>query len=354
MRVVRLGIAGLGRAGWLIHARTAQRLRDRFRVVAVSDPVAARRDEAVAALGCRAHAEFEALLQEPDIDVLVVASPSHLHVPHALAALQRGRDVIVEKPIALDSADAERLIEAAARARRVLAPFHNRRFEPHFLKVREIAASGLLGEIIQIRMAWHAFTRRWDWQTLAEFGGGALNNNGSHLMDQALVLFGEGEPEVFADRQCTPLTSGDAEDHMKVVLRGAGRPTIDIELTNAAACAQERWNVMGSRGGLRGTMQALEWRWVEASDLPPREVDREAAEGRVYHQDALPWKSGAWHTDIATSEPSHDAFYLDFHDALTGGRPPLVTPQSACRVIRTIERCRAFPVRDRRPGRDRL
>jgi predicted dehydrogenase len=69
---------------------------------------------------------------------------------------------------------------------RVLAPFQNRRYEPHFNKVKEIVASGKLGQIVQIRMAWHSFGRRWDWQTLREFGGGQLANNGPHLLDQAL------------------------------------------------------------------------------------------------------------------------------------------------------------------------
>ena len=85
---------------------------------------------------------------------------------------------------------------AAREAQRIAAPFHNRRYEPHLLKVRQVIASGVLGPIVQLRLVWHSFGRRWDWQTLKEFGGGALNNNGSHIIDHALQVFGDSDPRV--------------------------------------------------------------------------------------------------------------------------------------------------------------
>src|SRR5688572_9023082 len=241
---VRVGIAGLGRSGWNIHAKTVLGMRESFALAAVFDPAPERRAEAVAACGCKAYADFESLVADKSIELVVVASPNTFHAEHAIAAMRAGKHVVCEKPFALTIDDADRMIETSEATGRVLVPFQNRRYEPHLMKVREIMDSGLLGEVVQVRLTWHLFGRRWDWQTLRGFGGGSLNNNGSHLLDQALYIFGDGEPpRVFADLRRTPLTSGDAEDHVKIVLTGDSHPTVDMELTNAAAYPQDRWHV---------------------------------------------------------------------------------------------------------------
>jgi predicted dehydrogenase len=84
-----------------------------------------------------------------------------------------------------------------------------------------------------IRIAWHGFKRRWDWQTLNEFGGGDLSNTGPHVIDHALQLLGEADPIVMCDLR-NVLSSGDAEDHIKITLKAPGAPVVDIELTAAA------------------------------------------------------------------------------------------------------------------------
>ena len=336
---IRVGIAGLGRSGWNIHARTVLAMRDKFALAAVFDPAAERRNEAVAASGCKAYEDFETLINDKSLELVVVASPNKFHTPHAIAAIRAGKHVVCEKPFALSTDDADRMIDASEETGRVLVPFQNRRYEPHLVKVKEVMDSGVLGEIVQVRVTWHLFGRRWDWQTLRDFGGGSLNNNGSHLLDHALYVFGDGEPRVFADLRRTPLTSGDAEDHVKIVLYGEGHPTVDMELTNAAAYPQDRWHVMGSSGGLRGSGERLEWKWVDFDALPPRPVDRRPAEGRAYNNEPLEWQTATW--DAPTdARPAAELLYADVYDAVRNGKPHPVTPQSVRRLIAVIEACR--------------
>lgn len=342
---LKVGIVGLGRSGWDIHAKAIQKMGERYQVVAVADAQPDRLEEARQTFACRTYDDFDKLLEDDDMDVVVVASPNLHHVTHSVTALDRGKHVVCEKPLALAVEAADTAIQAAERNGRVLAPFQNRRYEPHLLKVREIINSGVLGRIIQIRMCWHGFGRRWDWQTLKACGGGALNNYGAHMVDQALVLYGEDgpEPELFADLQ-KALTCGDAEDHVKLVLRAQGKPTIDIELTSASAYAQDHWHVMGTAGGLRGTPNDLQWKYVDWSTMPERSVERVPTPDRSYNSEEIPWQSETW-TKPKDYPGEAVMFYRDLYETLRHGKPLYVTPESVRRQIALLDRCReACPV----------
>lgn len=335
--IVRVGIAALGRSGWGIHCNTLEPLTDKYKVVATADMDPARRKEAEEKFGCRTYPDFDSLVADGDIELLVVATPSHLHPEHAIRALEAGKHVVCEKPMAATADDADRMIAAAKKAGRLLAVFQNRRYMPDFQKVREVIASGKLGRIILIRIVVHGFSRRWDWQTLKEYNGGSLNNTGPHFLDQALQLFGDAEPEVFCRLERT-LTSGDAEDHCKVILRAEGAPMIDFELTSACAYPQDTWLVMGTNGGLTGNRSGLRWKYVDFEKLPPRPVDRTPLPDRSYNREELPWQEETWEQhDGGPSDRT--LFYLDLYKTLREGAPLVITPESVRRQIAVLQKC---------------
>lgn len=333
---IRVGIAGLGRSGWNIHAKTLRALPGIFRVTAAMDPDVDRRAQARRELGCRVCTAFDDLVDD-DVDVIVVASPSSLHAEHTLTAAHRGKHIVVEKPFAMTVDEADRMIEVADAAGVVLAPFQNRRYEAHYRKVLDLVRGGDLGEVLQIRMCWHRFTRRWDWQALRRNGGGALFNNGTHLLDQAMEFFGDTEPEIFVDVR-RGLSIGDADEHMKLILRAEGRPTLDVEYTNACAFEHDRWHIMGTAGGLRGDQNALEWKTVDWADMPERTVDDGPAAGRLYPSEDIAWRHHRWTPDPDAPGP-YELFYRDLAAAIHHGSELLVTPASARRYLRVLERC---------------
>lgn len=337
---VRTAIVGLGRAGWNIHARALRTLPELFALELVTDPDSGRLDEARAAFGCRAASRFEDVVDDPDVELVVVASPSHLHTHHTISALAAGKHVVCEKPFALDVESADRMIAAHRTHGRVLAPFQNRRYESHYRKVVELIGSGVLGEVLLIRMCWHRFTRRWDWQTLKEFGGGALYNNGTHLLDQALAMLGPRGPDVFVDLR-RGLSLGDADEHMKLVLRDPDGPTVDIEFTNACAYEQDRWHIMGTNGGLRGTTDRLEWKSAEWSAMPERRLELGPARGRRYPNEEIAWRVGSWEPDPSEPQP-YELLYRDVFGAIRRGEPLTVTPESARRYVDILDRCSAL------------
>jgi len=340
---VRVGIAGLGRSGWAIHAQLLAELPNRYRIVAVLDEDADRLREAVERFGCRAYADYADLVGDDDVELVVVALPSHLHAGATVQALAAGKAVICEKPMATSLADVDRMIEAAGRSGRLLTVFQNRRYSPDFLKVQEVIASGVLGRIVLIKITQAGFSRRWDWQTLKRFGGGTLNNNGVHYLDQALLLFGKGRPEVFCHLERT-LTLGDAEDHVKIILRGENAPMIDLEVSSVCAYPPPTWRISGTQGGLVGTARHLEWKAIDPDKLPPRSLDIHPTPDRSYNRDELVWHEYSWDIGDYTG-PGQKGFYLDLYETMRHGKPLAVTPESVRRVMRIVEQChRLSPV----------
>ncbi len=354
MKIIRVGIIGQGRSGRDIHGAYLATDPRRFRIVAAADLLADRRQRAAAEYGCETYPDYRALLRRRDLDLVVNATPSSLHPPVTIASLQAGFHTLCEKPMAAVLKDADRMIAAARKARRILAIFQQARFADYFQQVRRVIASGVLGRIVQISIAFNGFARRWDWQTMRSWSGGSLLNTGPHPLDQALQLFGEGMPDVrcFMDRANT---FGDAEDYVKLVLSGRGHPVIDIEIASCCAYPCFTYNVYGTRGGLKGTQASMEWKYFKPAEAPRQKlaVQPLAKPDGVpaYCGEALKWHTGQWPEQrpaaggqsYVASRPGQSmsgVFYGRLYASLTRGKPLAITPQQIRRQIAVIEECR--------------
>jgi scyllo-inositol 2-dehydrogenase (NADP+) len=334
---VAVGIAGLGRSGWNIHAE-ALAAHPGYRVVAVADPVPERREEAQARFACAAYAEPEELLQDAAVELAVLATPSHTHAPLALASLAAGRHTLVEKPMAQDLAEMDAMMAAAAAARRLLTCYQPYRFHATFVALQGLIASGRLGRVVLVKHTQNNFLRRADWQMLRRLGGGELSNNGPHIIDQALLLLGEGPVELCADLQHT-VGGGDAEDHVKLWLKGSSGMVVDIELSHCCALPQPEWMVFGTAGALVSADGGLRVRWFDPTGLPEPVVDEGPAAGRRYQRpEELPWQEELLHPE--QGRPAALRFYDDLYEALRTGRPPAVRLETVRRQIELIQRAR--------------
>ncbi|MBM4032888.1 MAG: Gfo/Idh/MocA family oxidoreductase [Planctomycetes bacterium] len=339
-KVIRVGIIGQGRSGFDIHARHLRTDR-RYKIAAVSDLIADRRAQAEAELGAHAHTDYHDLLERSDLDLVINTTFSDLHVPITLEALRAGHNVLCEKPLARRVAEVDELVAAAKKAGRLLAIFQQSRFAPYFQQVRKVIASGVLGRIVMIKVASNGFGRRWDWQTLQERNGGNLLNTGPHPLDQALQLFGPGMPKItcLMDRANT---FGDAEDHVKLLMSGEGRPTIDLEISSCCAYPLYAYQVYGTRGGLTGTTTEMKWKWFNPAKAPKRALIREPLPNRQYCSEQLPWVEKAWTVPpkLANMFGYMSAqFYRHLYKTLTEGAPLVITPEQVRQQIAAIEEC---------------
>ncbi|MGQ9523653.1 MAG: Gfo/Idh/MocA family protein [Armatimonadota bacterium] len=335
---ISVGIIGLGRSGWNIHAPILE-ADPGYQVTAVADALDERRREAVDRFRCAAYADYHDLLDDPNVELVLVAAPSHLHAPITLDALRAGKHVLCEKPMALSTQQADEMIAAAKQANRILTVFHNRRFDPDFLKVKEVIDSGKLGTVHLVRMGHYLYERRHDWQMLKHLGGGMLNNWGVHFLDRAMVLLNYSVESVLADMKHT-VGSGDADDHVKITLKGTNGMVVDLELTACCAVQPPAWLVLGDHGSLIGSKEHLRWRYYDPTAVPPPPpADSGPAVGRKFGEpEPLPWVEETAHTP-ETGENCR-LFYRRLYEALREGSEPPVTAESARAHIPILEECR--------------
>ncbi len=201
------------------------------------------------------------LLASPDelwadlagIDLVVVATPNHLHAPLAIAALRRRLATVVDKPMALGTEEARAMRDAADRSGSLLAVFHNRRYDSDFLLVQRLVAEDRLGGVLRLEARFERFrpqpsTASWREATAPEQGGGLLLDLGSHLIDQALVLLGRPSTVYAEIARVRPGVAGD--DDCFLALRFPDGATAHLWMTNLAPSAAARWRVWGLRAAL--------------------------------------------------------------------------------------------------------
>ncbi len=336
MNKIPVGIIGLGRSGWAIHAATIEK-HPLFRVAAVADPESERQQEAITRFDCTAYNTPQPLLDDPNVELVVIATPSHTHGALAEAALKAGKHVLVEKPMAQNVAEADAMIACARESGKTLTAYQPRRVASDFLKVREILDSGVLGPIHLIKMSVYGYQRRRDWQTLKKFAGGMLNNLGAHYVDQALSLVGGEWNDLFVDMRHL-VSAGDADDHVKIVFRGAQNVVVDIELSTAAAApTPHHWTILGRYGALTGSLSQFDWKYYDPSAVPPRVV-KETTQPRVYEApEDLPWVKQSAQLE---SNDLGAQFYDHLYATLCEGAPSPAAPEEIRALTALFDACR--------------
>lgn len=161
MKKLNVAILGQGRSGRDIHAANLQRLKEKFQVTAIVEPLEKRRERAEKEFGCAVYTDYtELFAQVSEIDLVVNSTPSHFHVPVTLDLLKNGFNVLCEKPFARTAEEVDSMIETAEKNKRLLAVFQQSRFNESYREVKRIIDSGILGRIIQISVQYSGFARR--------------------------------------------------------------------------------------------------------------------------------------------------------------------------------------------------
>ncbi len=277
--------------------------------------------------------DLEALLAQPELELIVIATPNHLHAPQALAALASGRHVVVDKPLALSSLEADQLISAADRQGRHLSVFHNRRWDSDFLTLQRLVAEQRLGPLA-------AFEARWDryrpaiverWREHAECGGGLLYDLGSHLIDQALCLFGMPD---WIQAQLLNQRSGTRVDDGFQLQLGFGAMSASIGASSIAADHALRYRLHGFKGSFRKSGLDLQEQQLRAGRAPTDAafgVESPAhwgllIEGEPAREQSVPAERGRWLE-----------FYTAVRASLERSAAPPVPANEARRVLLLIE-----------------
>src|ERR1043166_5437241 len=188
---IRIGLVGLGTAGRSLPQAVAKTTG--FSFVAGADLRAEARDQYAAEFGIETFASVEAMCERKELDAVYVATPNPYHAEHAITALQHGKHVMVEKPMALTLEDCDKMIATAEQNRVKLMVAHTRSFNPPIRKMREIISSYRLGRVTQVhtlRYSPWVLRPREPGEIDSALGGGVCYRQAPHQVDIARLLAG--------------------------------------------------------------------------------------------------------------------------------------------------------------------
>ena len=241
-------VIGYGSAGRRFHSYLV-RLAPGLRLAGVSSRNAQTRTRIQEEQGVRAYAGLDEVLADPEVDLVVLATPHDVHADQVVRCLEAGKHVVTDKVMALTVAEVDRMIAARDASGKMLSVFHNRRWDGDYQTVRQVIEAGLLGDAFAIEVCILRYGPQRGWRAQASHGGGMLYDWGAHFVDQAVQIFGPDVDRVYCTMQHGHWDM-DVESHSQTVIRFAGGQTYTIVLSNLSRIEKPRWFVMGTKGTL--------------------------------------------------------------------------------------------------------
>jgi scyllo-inositol 2-dehydrogenase (NADP+) len=339
---IGVGLVGFGLAGRAFHSAVLSRvpgLRLAAIVQRTGDEAAQTYPEA------RVVRTFEELLTIPDIRLVVIASPNHTHFDFAKRALEAGRDVLVDKPFANSVAEAVELVQLAKARGRVLTVYQNRRFDGDFAAIRELVRAGTLGRIVNFETHYDRYRPNLKpgvWREQTGAGNGIWFDIGPHLVDHALLLFGEPE-SITADIRIVR-DHAVADDCFDVALHYPNKLRATLSSSILAAATRPRFVLQGTLGTFIKQSfdpQEIGLRFDRIPATGPWGAEPEENWGVL----TTPEGDGFQTRRIAGLPVDYRNFYAQLRDALLGQAQPEVSPQAALNVMQVLELARQSSVK---------
>ncbi|MFE2639985.1 Gfo/Idh/MocA family oxidoreductase [Streptomyces scopuliridis] len=341
---LRVGLVGYGLAGSVFHAPLIA-ATDGLALDTVVTSSPERREQARAeSPGVRFAASPDELWQRTDsLDLIVIASPNKTHVPIATAALKAGLPVVVDKPVAGSAAEARELAALAEERGLLLSVFQNRRWDNDFLTLTRLIAAGELGDVQRFESRFERWRPQlkggWRESGAAEEIGGLLYDLGSHVVDQALVLFGP-VVRVYAEADVRR-PGAEADDDTFIALTHANGVRSHLYASATTAQLGPRFRVLGSAAGY--VKHGLD---PQEADLregrrpgrgPGWGVEPESLWGRIGAGESP--LTGGGHP-VETEPGDYPAYYAGIATALREGTAPPVTAHEAAAALDVLEAAR--------------
>lgn len=330
---IKTGLCSYGHSGYAFHAPFIH-IHPGFELTAVverSKHLTQQRYPYVKIYG-----DISTLMADTSLELIVVNTPNYTHYEYTKAALLAGKNVIVEKPFTVTVAQGEELLQLAASKKLLLSVYQNRRYDSDYKIVRKVVEDGLLGDVLEVEFHYDRFKEELSYKKhkeVAEAGTGVLYDLGSHLIDQALTIFGMPKA-VWGDVRIIRKDSV-VDDYFELLLY-YDQLRVRLKSSYLVREALPAYILHGRKGSFIKSKSDIQEALLMKGVLP--DTPDWGAEA--------PYEWGLLHTEIngkVVKEylPSVNGNYLDYYQgiysAIREGKPNPVTPEDGLNVIRIIE-----------------
>jgi predicted dehydrogenase len=289
--------------------------------------------------GLKPYTSLGEFLNDGDFDIALVATPNNFHKELSIAAMNKGKNVVCEKPVAMSTIELADMIAASERNNVLFSIHQNRRWDKDFLTVKKVIEDGLIGKPYTIESRVHG---SWGvihgWRAYKVAGGGMLLDWGVHLIDQLMFMIPEKVVNVFARLHSVKVS--EVDDYFKAILTFESGLNAQIEVGTYCQKPLYRWYANGNEGSVFIENWKCEGGVIHAKQLEmqwqPEVIQTEAGPTRTM----APRPKKSIET-LALPEINADwtEFYQNIIGVIDGKQELIVKPAQAMRVMKVIEAC---------------
>ncbi|CAH1191034.1 Inositol 2-dehydrogenase/D-chiro-inositol 3-dehydrogenase [Paenibacillus auburnensis] len=329
--IVIVGYGGMGS----YHAQLIGE-NEHLEVAGSFDPLRARQ-EASEAAGYKAYASYEEVLSDPAVEVVLIATPNDVHKEIAVRALQAGKHVVCEKPVAMSSDEFKEMIAAADESGRVLMVHQNRRWDEDFRVIKQMYETETIGALFQIESRVHGANGiPGDWRHVKEQGGGMLLDWGVHLLDQLLFMI--DSKVISVSSTLSYILGNDVDDGFEAVLQFENGIKAIVEVGTTNFITLPRWYVKGIEGSAVIEDWSLNGRIVTRNSESEHREPTPIRAGVGLTKTMAPPSEGSTITEaLPPAAELPDGFYNNFVAVIEGNAEPIVKNAEVLRVQNLIE-----------------
>ena len=288
--------------------------------------------------GIKRYESCESFVNDPDVELVIVATPPNTHAELSLRMMRSGKHVVCEKPLAINRKETDALVRAANSHGVHLSCHQNRRFDSDFLTIRKLVDRGFIGEPFYLETFVGGFSHPCGyWHSHASVSGGAAYDWGAHYVDWIVSLFPYPVASVIGNRHKRVWHDVTNADQERIQIRFRGGREAEFTHSDIAAARKPKWYLLGTRGALVG-----HWRDVTAyvsdpdlyyrrDDIPATEMPPELI---VYRRTP----SGAIHEIRPEIQPvEHYAFHRNLADHLLTKETLAAPLKDSIKVVTILE-----------------
>ena len=229
------------------------------------------RNAAARERGIHAYTSLEEVLADPEVTLVTVAIPNQLHLPVCIRAMEAGKNVVCEKPVALNHEELQAMIDAAKANQVIFTVHQNRRWDEDYRTIRHIYEKGMLGKVFRIESRVHGSRGiPGDWRNQKECGGGMVLDWGVHLLDQIMQMIPEKILSIYAD--LSYVTNENCDDGFTVYIKFENELTVVVEVGTSNFINMPRWYMLGENGSAIIEDWAQNGKIVMVSDWEKRDA----------------------------------------------------------------------------------
>lgn len=285
----------------------------------------------------RPYDSLEDVLADSNVDIVLIATPNHVHKDIAIESLRAGKHVICEKPVTMNSGELQEIMDVAEECDKIFVVHQNRRWDEDYLSMKKLYDEKTLGDVFHVESRVHGSRGiPGDWRKEKEYGGGMLLDWGVHLADRILLMIDERVKKVYC--KLSFINNKEVDDGFKIMLDFESGKTAWLEVGTYNYINLPLWYVNGTKG----TAVIHDW------EMNGEVTKLTTLEGN----DATPIKAGAGltktmaprnydetveKTDVPRIESDVRDFYLNVMDAIEGKAEIIVKNEEVMRVMRLLE-----------------